>query len=439
MRDACLRVASALAVYGVVFLILVKGTANQSLGVHLPFWYLSSGLGAWLAAAALWITSLMMENARFKHSGLLLEDAKCAIEHRIPKDEEIRFLAVPIKRSLLNRDVYVVTTRRILLQRGNAEPEEICDLKSEADLDRSGSLITIPDEHALPLEIREEFIHVAQPVMQMPMPVKKPKQSYATLMEHLGPQRRIPSGMESQFTMLPEHLQQEQHTQWPTPQDFNESIQTPSVSFADGGLKMCSPRLNAMGLPMPVTGAFASVYALSTNGTAWAVKCFLREVADQALRYRLIADSIHTCGLDCAIGFEFIEKGILVRKDWYPIVKMDWVEGASILDFIDAHCFDAEALEHIADEFLDLHLALAERGIAHGDLQHGNIIITEHGLRLVDYDGMFVNGMAGMMSNELGHRNYQHPRRDAHHFRPLHRQFLCLGHLFIPEDPGAGT
>src|SRR6185437_14848665 len=34
----------------------------------------------------------------------------------------------------------------------------------------------------------------------------------------------------------------------------------------------------------------------------------------------------------------------------------------------------------------------------------------------VDYDGMFVPEMQGQLSMELGHRNYQHPRRSAQHF-----------------------
>jgi hypothetical protein len=62
--------------------------------------------------------------------------------------------------------------------------------------------------------------------------------------------------------------------------------------------------------------------------------------------------------------------------------------------------------------------SIRKNGIAHGDLQHGNILVTEEGIRLVDYDGMFVPGMEGMISNEIGHRNYQHPKRDPTHFGP---------------------
>jgi hypothetical protein len=50
--------------------------------------------------------------------------------------------------------------------------------------------------------------------------------------------------------------------------------------------------------------------------------------------------------------------------------------------------------------------------VAHGDLQHGNVIVQNGTLRLVDLDGMFVPSMSQMNASELGHRHYQHPLRD---------------------------
>src|SRR5262249_44991814 len=61
----------------------------------------------------------------------------------------------------------------------------------------------------------------------------------------------------------------------------------------------------------------------------------------------------------------------------------------------------------------DLVRDLERRRIAHGDLQHGNILIGESGVKLVDYDGMFVPSFAGTASPERGLACYQHPRRSA--------------------------
>ena len=55
--------------------------------------------------------------------------------------------------------------------------------------------------------------------------------------------------------------------------------------------------------------------------------------------------------------------------------------------------------------------------MAHGDLQHGNVLLVpvpETGrlsLQLVDYDGMFVPALAGFKTGEVGHPAYQHPQR----------------------------
>lgn len=231
--------------------------------------------------------------------------------------------------------------------------------------------------------------------------------------------KRPTTECEIRFTQTPEHVGKKRRD-WPTPQDFNEAMQNPSLVFEDPSLKKCTPTLNALGLPQPVTGAFASVYKadVGTLNSSLAVKCFLREVNDQAARYKMISDFICNDDLPSTVGFEFVEDGILARGARYPVLKMEWVEGYSLQDYIDEYRYDSDAIERLATEFLFMVHDLARVGIAHGDLQHGNIIICEQGLRLVDYDGMFVPGMEGLKSNELGHRNYQHPQRNESHFGP---------------------
>jgi thiamine kinase-like enzyme len=77
------------------------------------------------------------------------------------------------------------------------------------------------------------------------------------------------------------------------------------------------------------------------------------------------------------------------------------------------------ALRKLARQFLELVGSLKQHSVAHGDLQHGNVLVAKGQLRLVDYDGMFVPALAGMPSYELGQRNYQHPRRTDQHFGPF--------------------
>lgn len=60
---------------------------------------------------------------------------------------------------------------------------------------------------------------------------------------------------------------------WPTPQDFQEAVQNPRLAFRDPELQAARPREDALGLPQPITGGFASVYKLlASGGGVWAVR-----------------------------------------------------------------------------------------------------------------------------------------------------------------------
>lgn len=206
---------------------------------------------------------------------------------------------------------------------------------------------------------------------------------------------------------------------WPTPQDYNEAIQNPSHNFGDEELRTGSPALDALGLPRPITGAFASVYKVDCPGRSVAVRCFLRRVPDQQERYRLVSDFVLNDKLPYTVDFAFIDKGIKVSGAWFPVLKMEWVDGILLSEYVEHHLENSEKLFALADGIEKMLADLKDDGIAHGDLQHGNIMLSSDELRLVDYDGMFVPRLAGFKARELGHRNYQHPERAVRHFGPF--------------------
>lgn len=193
--------------------------------------------------------------------------------------------------------------------------------------------------------------------------------------------------------------------------------------------------MNAWGLPRPATGAFASVYKLSDAERQWAVRCFLRPPADLQSRYEAMSAYLDMKRPQHTVTFHFQPRGIRVRAGWFPILKMTWLEGSSLETFLSNHIENRTTLSHLAAAFKTATADLSVNGIAHGDLQHGNIIVLKDSLRLVDYDGMFVPPLAGRDSNELGHPNYQHPSRRAAHFGPfldnfsshvIYGSLLCL-------------
>ncbi len=231
---------------------------------------------------------------------------------------------------------------------------------------------------------------------------------------------------------------------WPTPQDYNEAIQNPQVNLRDPSLRNSVAASSSLGLPRPVSGAFASVYQMNTAEKSWAIRCFLRNVQDQGYRYREIARQIADAKLRCLVDFDFQQEGVRVNDLWFPILKMEWVRGTTLERYIEENLQNRSKLVELQSEFLKVCNDLGQARICHGDLQHGNILIQEDGaLRLVDYDGMYVPSMHGMHSNELGHRNYQHPARGAEHFGPTLDNFsmwvIYTSLSAILEDPSIYT
>ncbi|MBX9695984.1 MAG: hypothetical protein K2Z81_26595, partial [Cyanobacteria bacterium] len=203
---------------------------------------------------------------------------------------------------------------------------------------------------------------------------------------------------------------------WPSLQDYNEAIQNLSHCMGDRELRQGTLHVQQFGLPYVVSGAFACVYRVSCGERSYAVRCFATPIRDQAERYKRMGGFICGDNLSYTMDFQFVEKGIMLRGEWFPIVKMEWVEGESLGAYISRNLNDPVALTKMRRKFLLMVLELEREGVAHGDLQHGNIIIRNDELILVDYDGMFVPDLAGFVSREKGHRNYQHPARGPQHF-----------------------
>jgi hypothetical protein len=205
---------------------------------------------------------------------------------------------------------------------------------------------------------------------------------------------------------------------WPSLQDYNEAIQNPRACLSDPDLRNSLPYTNAVGLPRAVTGTFASVYRMHCDEKDYALRLFLRNIKDQAERYARISEFVQNDTLPYTVTFHFLNEGIRSRGEWLPALKMEWVEGKSFDDYIVGHLHDSDKLGTLAASFLNMMEEMKVAGIAHGDLQHGNIIMCNDEIRLVDYDGMFVPAMKNFAASELGHPNYQHPGREQHHFGP---------------------
>lgn len=205
---------------------------------------------------------------------------------------------------------------------------------------------------------------------------------------------------------------------WPTLSDYQEAIQNPKSCFSDPELRSGIPTTDKLGLPKPVTGGFASVYEMKCGGRKFAVRCFLRHIADIEQRYSIISNHLKQSRLQFMVDFKFINRGIMIRGQWFPILKMEWIDGFQLNTYIEKNLQNPQAFQSLAGQFSQLVTDLKRNSIAHGDLQHGNILVLNGNMRLIDYDGMYVPGLEGMPSHELGHKNYQHPNRTEKDFGP---------------------
>jgi hypothetical protein len=105
---------------------------------------------------------------------------------------------------------------------------------------------------------------------------------------------------------------------------------------------------------------------------------------------------------------------------------MGWIDGLPLDVYVSNVIQRADVLKELADRWLITIGCLKTGGVAHGDLQHGNIIVHNGTIHLVDLDGMFVPAMKGWNASELGHQHYQHPARAVHHFSASLDNFSAL-------------
>ena len=180
-----------------------------------------------------------------------------------------------------------------------------------------------------------------------------------------------------------------------------------------------------MGLPKMISGNFASIFPMTTASQhKYAVKCFTRKASHQLERYELISSQLGTLKPWWATDFEFMPDGIEVNGASYPILRMNSVKGSTLTTWISGKAQNSGALADLSHRFDRVIHDLAVSGIAHGDLQAGNLLVTDNaGLHLVDYDGMFVPGLEKLPPNEVGHPDYQPPSRSQHDYGPTMDRF----------------
>jgi len=208
--------------------------------------------------------------------------------------------------------------------------------------------------------------------------------------------------------------------------EYHEAVQHPAQAFIDPELKQGAVAENNLGLPLVMSGGFALTYAVTTPRRKCAVRCFHREIPAIQQKYDAISRNLRSLTNGCFVYFDFQQSGISVRQQTFPIVRMDWVEGDTLGIWLDKHFDNPRVLEKARTDFAAIARFLELKGIAHGDIQNGNVMVANGDIKLIDYDGMFVPGMRPGNGSETGHKHFQHPDRRVSDFGPRMDRFSFI-------------
>ena len=199
----------------------------------------------------------------------------------------------------------------------------------------------------------------------------------------------------------------------PTIPSIRTSVENKNVLILDNHAKNGTFIRDVKGRLIAYAGGFSVVFPYETaGGEKWAFRCWHSDVFNSKIRYQTISKAIKNAKLGFLCEFQYIDKGINVEGNIYPITRMRWIDGITIKDYICLNRNSKELLVSLADNFLKMTLALHTQFLAHGDLQHGNILVDKnHQLYLVDYDSFYCPELKGEADTVTGLPDYQHPAR----------------------------
>lgn len=228
----------------------------------------------------------------------------------------------------------------------------------------------------------------------------------------------------------------------PTIPSIRTSVENKALLVLDEHAKNGSFRRDARGRLIAYSGGFSVVFPYQiANGEKWAFRCWHSDISNTRKRYEIISEAIKEVHLDFLCEFEYVEKGINVEGNIYPTTRMRWIDGVTIKDYICQNRNSKELLLSLADKFLTMTHLLHDHSLAHGDLQHGNILVgNDLQLYLVDYDSFYCPKLRDEEDTVTGLPDYQHPARKSNksvsekidYFSEL---IIYLSILAIAENP----
>jgi hypothetical protein len=129
----------------------------------------------------------------------------------------------------------------------------------------------------------------------------------------------------------------------------------------------------------------------------------------------------HHRNLRAIYGERYYPKELLVNSSdtiygLADVVLCDWYDGVTLQSKIEECCNKPAKMQALSQMFEEFALSLLGERWAHGDVKPENIIFSDDGLHLIDFDAMYREGFTADDCVEIGTQQYQHPLRDISTF-----------------------
>ena len=199
----------------------------------------------------------------------------------------------------------------------------------------------------------------------------------------------------------------------PTIPDIRTSVENKNALVLDEHTKHGTFLTDSRNRLISYPGGFSVVFPYEvSNGEKWAFRCWHRDLGNLRSHFEILSEELQNLKIPYFCDFTYVDEGINVNGLIYPTTRMRWIDGENLKDFLYNHKTERERLKKLAETFLTMIQCLHENSIAHGDLQHGNILIDNADkMFLIDYDSVYLPSLLGQTDFITGFKDYQHPSR----------------------------
>lgn len=218
---------------------------------------------------------------------------------------------------------------------------------------------------------------------------------------------------------------------YPSRADIVTAMRNPQVSFKADEL-IGGTIIQKGSRVTQYSGGYTTVFPFNNrSGKKVAVRCWIADIGNAKLKTQEISSYLMSLNSPYFCNFKYIDNALLINGDVHPIVLMDWSEGKPLKEFINDNIYSSPSIiTKVRENFREMVAYFHRQNIAHGDLQHGNILVnSDCALTVIDYDSMYIKPLEGMADNIKGLPGYQHPSRNIN--KNIHPKLDYFSELII--------